>query len=308
MMLGLDHIGVGVADLEASRRFYGDLGLDEVAFDYTGPLPGLEPVAGRAIERARVVMLRPSRPTPLGPSGVKLVQVLDAPVPPLPEGLAWGEPGVCEVCVHVRDHDAAYRRLVEERGHVSLMEPVGAVLDPHGTAVRLSYLADPDGGKVELIEWPELEAGWPTPAGPQGVNHVAFGVADIERSAAFYRRLGFTGTLFESDGYFEPMHPWYPGEPPRQRMMLLTNPFGAGLEPVQHTPPSPDMRGEWGHAGPFELAVGVRNAEQAVARLGEQGVAFRGGVQTVSVETGEWRYAYLDDPDGLYVSLVEARY
>ena len=78
---------------------------------------------------------------------------------------------------------------------------------------------------------------------PSGVNHVAFGVADIERTRDFYRGLGFTGMLFESDGYFEPMDPWYaPRKPPRQRMMLLTNPHGAGMEPVQHFPPSPDMQ------------------------------------------------------------------
>jgi hypothetical protein len=29
---------------------------------------------------------------------------------------------------------------------------------------------------------------------------------------------------------------------------------------------------------------------------------------TVDVGTGEWRYAYMTDPDGLYVALVEPRY
>ena len=97
---------------------------------------------------------------------------------------------------------------------------------------------------------------------------MAFGVADLERTRAFYRDLGFTGMLFESDGFFEPMHPWYaPRTPPRQRMMLLTNPHGGGMEPVQHFPPSPDMSGEWGHLGPFEFAIGVRNLEQAVTAL-----------------------------------------
>ena len=55
-------------------------------------------------------------------------------------------------------------------------------------------------------------------------------------------------------------------------MMLLTNPHGAGMEPVQHTPPSPDMRGEWGHLGSFEFAIGVRNIEQAAAALSGAGI------------------------------------
>ena len=306
--MGVDHIGVGATDADRAARFYGDLGFTEVAFDYTGALPGLERVAGRPDVRARVVMLRNPGATVLGLGAVKLVQVLDRPVPPLPDGIAWGERGICEVCVHVRDYPALYRRLVDERGYPALMEPDESVLTPHDTRCGLAYTADPDGGKVELIEWHDLEAGWPLATGPQGVHHVAFGVADIERTRDFYGALGFTGMLFESDGYFEPMHPWYRGEPPRQRMMCLTNPRGAGLEPVQHYPPSPDMRGEWGHAGAMEFAIGVRNLEVAAGQLRERGIELLCEPQTIDVGSGEWRYAYFVDPDELYVCLTESRY
>ena len=91
--LGVDHIGVGVSDMERSLRFYADLGFTDVAFDCHTPLPGLGRVAGRGGVEAHVVMLRPSTPTPLGPAAVKLVQTTDAPPPPMPEGMGWGEPG-----------------------------------------------------------------------------------------------------------------------------------------------------------------------------------------------------------------------
>jgi catechol 2,3-dioxygenase-like lactoylglutathione lyase family enzyme len=306
---GVDHIGVGVTDMSRSTAFWAKLGFSEVAFDYSGPLPGLERVAGRPDVQARVVMLRPAVPTVLGPGAVKLVQTTDAQPPPMPEGMGWGEPGVCEVCMHVKDQAKLYERLVAD-GHPGLMEPNSAPLDPHGTMCSLSYVADPDGTKVELIEWVDLEEGWPQDAGPQGVNHVAFGVASLERTRDFYRRLGFTGMLFESDGYFEPMHPWYePREPPRQKMMLLTNPYGAGMEPVEHIPPSPDMRGEWGHVGPFEFGVGVRNLDVAVRELAELDIELRSDPQTVDLGHGaSWRYAYFADPDDIYVCLTEARY
>ena len=58
----------------------------------------------------------------------------------------------------------------------------------------------------------------------------------------------------------------------------------------------------------MEFAVGVANLELACAGLEADGVVFRGPIQTVDVGTGEWRYRYLVDPDGLYVSLVEARF
>jgi catechol 2,3-dioxygenase-like lactoylglutathione lyase family enzyme len=309
MFLGVDHIGVGVSDMEAGRRFYGDLSFTEVAFDYTGPLPGLEAVAGRDVAEAHVVMLRSRNPTAVGLGAVKLVQVLDEPVPPMPKGIGWGELGICEVCVHVRDQPAFYQWLVDERGATSLMEPCDAPHQPpNDTHASLSYVADPEGGKIELIEWMHAKD-WPENGGPHGVNHVAFGTYDIERSKAFYKKLGFTGLLFDSDDFFEPMDPWYaPRTPPKQHMMLLTNPYGAGLEPVQHDPPSPDMRGEWGHVGPMEFGVGVTNLDQACAELAAAGIETHSGPQSISLDEGSWLYAYFVDPDGLYVHLTETRY
>lgn len=309
MFKGVDHIGVGVDEIAAGKRFYADLGFTSVVFEYRGELPGLEGITGRGRAEAEVVMLRTEQPSPLGLGLVKLVRLLDVDPPPLPEGLAWGEVGVCEACLHARGQDRVFRRLVDERGHTPLMEPLVAPLPPYDTAADLSYVADPWGGKVELIEWSDLCRGWPNgEPRVEGVNHVAFGVSDMEASRTFYGKLGFTELLFDFDGYFGPMAPWYTGEPPRQRIVMLTNPYGAGIEPVQHFPPSADRRGEWGHLGPMEFAVGVSNLEHAYESLRLQGVEFVSEPQTVDVGTGEWRYAYVLDPDGIYVSLVEARY
>src|SRR5688572_11769527 len=88
-LLGLDHIGVGVSDVESSLKFYADLGFVDVAFDYTGPLPGLSAVTGAAATEARVVYLRSGNPTVLGRSGIKLVQLTNRPQPPLPAGFAY---------------------------------------------------------------------------------------------------------------------------------------------------------------------------------------------------------------------------
>ncbi len=307
-MVGLDHIGLGVTDMDRSTAFFAHLGFRDVAFDYTGPLPGLERVTGHRETRARVVYLRTNNPTVLGRASVKLVQLTDRPQPPLPEGFAWGERGICEVCVHVNGEADFYQTLVEQ-GLPGIMEPVEADLEPYQTHCGLSYVTDPDGAKIELIEWSTLQSGWPHPKGPQGVNHVAFGCADIERTRDFYRALGFDGQLFESDGYFEPMHPWF-GErtPPRMRMMLLTTPFGGALEPVQQDPASPDMRGEWGHRGTFEFAIGVRSLEVALDHLDDLGVTTVGDVAELELDGGaSWRYVYFRDPDDLYVCLTEVR-
>src|SRR5204862_4169970 len=37
---GVDHVGVGVADMDGAVSFYGRAGFGEVVFDYTGEVPG----------------------------------------------------------------------------------------------------------------------------------------------------------------------------------------------------------------------------------------------------------------------------
>jgi catechol 2,3-dioxygenase-like lactoylglutathione lyase family enzyme len=305
--LGVDHIGVGVSDMERSLAFWARLGFSEVAFDWAGELAGLSAVAGAERAHAHVVMVRPAHPTVLGPGAVKLVALTDGP-PAMPDGIGWGELGIAEVCVHVKNQAELYATLTGE-GVPGLMEPNTSPLTPYGTRCSLSYLADPDQTKIETIEWLDLEAGWPEPDGPQGVNHVAFGVANRERTRAFYRALGFTGMVFDSDGYFEPMDPWYaPREPPRQKMTLLTHPHGAGMEPVEHIPASPDMRGDYGHLGPFDFCIGVRNLELALEYVAGLGIE-ASPLHAVDLGGGRsWRYAYFGEPDGNRVCFTEARY
>jgi catechol 2,3-dioxygenase-like lactoylglutathione lyase family enzyme len=298
---GVDHVGVGVADIEAALAFYGQVGFSDVLFDWTGRVAGPD-------REARVAMLANPQATPIGAGRIKLVQVLDGDgPPPAPTGGGWGELGICEICLHARGVEGVHRALVGA-GAESLMEPLSASTTPNDVALDIAYVADPWRGKLELIEWTGL---WHSlPGGPraEGVNHVAFGVADMELTRGFYERLGFTEPLFESTEFFDPMADWYPGDPPDQHMVMLMAAQGAAIEPVVLDPPGPDCRGEWGHIGPFEFAIGVGSLEAGVAELRRLGVELRGEPVTIDVGPGECRYAYFRDPDDLHVSLVEPRY
>jgi catechol 2,3-dioxygenase-like lactoylglutathione lyase family enzyme len=310
---GVDHIGIGVGDMDEAVAFYADhVGFGDVRFDWTGEVAGIEAVAGRT-PRARIAMLASTAATPVGPGRIKLVQVLDGEgLPAPPEGQAWGEVGVCEVCLHVRGVPDVHAALVSA-GCEELMPPMSAAVVPHDVALDISYVADPWGTKIELIEWTGLWHSLPGPPRAEGVNHVAFGVTDMARTRAFYERLGFRELLFESTEFFDPMAPWYRApwygeELPAQHMTMPMAPQGAAIEPVVLDPPGHDCRGEWGHLGPMEFAIGVANLEAGVAELARHRVELVGEPQTVAVGGGEWRYAYFAEPDGNYVSLVEARY
>ncbi len=308
MFFGIDHVGIGVSDMDGALEFFDrQLGFSDLLFDYRGELPGIEELTRRRRTRARVAMLQSRHVTPLGPGRVKLVQLLeDGGTPPLPPGIGYGEIGIAEVCLHARGVAKVHEELVAS-GCRELMEPVSAVLAPFDVAVDLSYVADLEGGKVELIEWTGLWQALPGEPRLEGVNHVAFGVRDMQTTREFYAGLGFTELVFESDGFFEPMRPWYPREMPRQHMILCLPGQGAGIEPVRLAETF-DCRGDFGHAGPMDFGIGVSNLRRSVEELTRAGVRFYGEPQTLDVGSGEWSYAYFEDPDGLYVCLTEARY
>jgi catechol 2,3-dioxygenase-like lactoylglutathione lyase family enzyme len=312
---GVDHVGVGVSDVDAAIEFYGrSVGFDRVLFDWTGELGGLEAYAGRA-PHVRIAMLENGGATPIGAGRVKLVQVLDGDgPPPVPEGQAWGEVGVCEICLHVRGVSEVHAGLVAA-GCEELMPPISAAVVPNDVDLDISYVADPWGTKLELIEWTGLWRSLPGPARAEGVNHVAFGVTDMARTRAFYERLGFTELLFESFDFFDPMAPWYtepwydPERLPAQHMTMPMPPQCAAIEPVVLDPAGHDCRGQWGHLGPMDFGIRVANIDVAVSDLRADGVEVHGEPHRIDLGGGrEWRYVSFAEPDGNYVSLLEARY
>lgn len=309
MFRGVNHVGIGVSDMEKSIKFYGDrLGFKEVMFDYTGPIQGMEKITGNPETRARVVMLKNQNVGPLGLGMIKLVRLLPPDKPEaIPAGTCWGEIGIAEVCINVHMGEEVFRELVQEKGCKPLLPLDFGPLPPYDTTVGFCYIADPDGGKIELIEWRDMCPGLGTTPKIEGVNHVAFGVSNMENSLNFYSELGFTELFFDFKGVLDAMNVWFP-EPVEQHIVMMTNYYGAGIEPSQHFPPSKDLRGSWGHLGPMEFAVEVTNIEKACDYLQKKGIELLSPPQTIEVSSGQWKYAYIVEPDNLYVSLVEPRY
>jgi catechol 2,3-dioxygenase-like lactoylglutathione lyase family enzyme len=305
---GVHHGGIGVSDIERSLKFYSEcLGFSDVLFDYTGPLPGMERVTGWPQTTARVVFIGNPQRDPLGLGKLKLVQLLAPQGPaPIPEGFRWGELGVSEVSILCHGAELVMEEL-KRKGCREIMPVESFLVPPFNHESAAGYVEDPDGTKVELVEYrgmcPMLHPG------PQiaGLNHVAFGTSDMTRIWEFYEPLGFTALCYEYWGIVDSMNPWFE-EPIEQYLMMKHCYPGAGIEPVEHPGDNRDCRGTWGHLGAFEFGIEVTNINTACAHLQETGVEMLSPPQTVAVDSGEWKYAYFVDPDNLYVSLIEDRF
>jgi catechol 2,3-dioxygenase-like lactoylglutathione lyase family enzyme len=184
MPAAIDHIEIGVTNLDRSRRFYIDL-----------------------------LELRPTQSSAQelwldgGGGRVHLVEISD----PKPSG--WSpndlQRGIRHVGFKVDDVDAHVERL-RQAGEPIAVEPFDTMAD-----VRIAFFPDPDGARLEFVTGAhvyhrllshELSAaereGLPKPGDPPRLDHVAITVADLDRALAHYRdELGMEpiGQLFQRD-------------------------------------------------------------------------------------------------------------
>ncbi|MCA9506371.1 MAG: VOC family protein [Myxococcota bacterium] len=141
------HVGVCVRDLERSLRFYRDgLGFAEVGVgrleiegEPTATMLGLPDLELHAIylerDGVRIELLHYPRPGTVGPA----------------EARPMNQPGLTHFAMRVTDLDEAIERIRDFGGH--LVE--GSRVHNPVYAAHLTYVTDPDGTRIELIETPK---------------------------------------------------------------------------------------------------------------------------------------------------------
>lgn len=308
MINGISHIGIGVDDVDDSLKFYqGFLGFRNVVFDYEGLLPGMDRVAGKTGLKARIIMLASDKVSPVASGMIKLVQVLNAkPHRPKVE-FEWGNIGIAEVCLSVHNIEAVYKLATVEKGFKAVLAP--SYYKISGEEFKVCYFRGPSGVLIELIEWQMYRGFGGTPA-IEAVNHVAIGVSNMEKSVKFYSGiLGFKTEIFDYAGDMAIAAPMLPSPTPDMKMKMISNSYKpAYLEVFQHLPPyrPPITAAHWGDIGHMEFAIEVSNLDRTYDQLLEKGVKFLCPPEKMDFPpSGEWKYAYVVEPDGLIVSLVE---
>ncbi len=146
-LAGVHHLGLTVADIERSIRFYRDcLGLALVRrrstdADYIGRQTGY---AGARLEVASLQMGSGSGPT------LELAQYVSHPGPANEPGT--NRPGCAHLCFQVDDLQAIYEKLRQQG--VSFQSPPVAITSGPNQGGWGIYLRDPDGFTIELFQPP----------------------------------------------------------------------------------------------------------------------------------------------------------
>lgn len=299
-LLGVVHVNANCSDLGRSLHFYRDLvGLAPVTHTCPAPqdgggfgLPGRVRWDAWLLHDARGVaapgldLLEWKEPAPIGRPASEAHQL-----------------GPFRLCLTAPDADAMHARLVAA-GVPCLSPPVRVPIDRGaGLSVRFFCSRDPDGTAIEFIEQP----------GPMRLLHVNLNCSDLERSAAWYRRvLGLEALGRSSPGPVDGTGFGLRGPVEWSAEFLaipgLPDPFVIDLlewrapRPVGHPPAAANQ------LGLFRVAFLVEDARACHAELVREGVPTS---EPVWLEMGPevpidgLQAVFFRDPDGSCLELIE---
>src|SRR5271157_4001530 len=272
-VVGIERMLVTVSDLNRAESFYRDglgfetVGRSEMAGDGFAHLVGLRD------GRAKTLTMR------LGREEVTFVKY-DAPGKPYPADSRSPDRWFQHFAIVVSDMDKAYAQL-QGVGFTPISNAGPVTLPPANGFVRAFKFRDPDGHPLELLYFPPGQ-GRPVWAGHGdklflGIDHSAIGVADTERSEAFYEKL--LGMSIAYEGLNR--------GPTQER---LDGTFGAVVQITGLRPPA-------------ETGPGVEFLEYRTPATGRPAP-----VDTESNDLAHVELAFtVDDLDGLVAKLREAR-
>lgn len=304
-------MGLGVPDADEafawSRRVFGT---DIRVFEESGEASLMAGYTGGQVRSRRAIMAANLQ----GGGGLEIWQFVGrAPRAPA-FTVRLGDLGI--TCPRIKCRDVA-----RARDHAArLGVPVGPI-SRSPAEERSFFLSDPAGLRWQVVETGE---GWFSQGrhATGGVAGCMIGVSDIERSLPFYRDLlGYRGLLLDDRGIF-PDWAGLPGGAERFRRVLLAldgdrpGPFGRLLGPsrielvqaLERKPRRIFADRFWGDLGFIHVCFDVHGMDGLAVACRTAGFPFTvDSASAFPMGTAAGRFAYLEDPDGTLVELVETR-
>jgi catechol 2,3-dioxygenase-like lactoylglutathione lyase family enzyme len=305
---GIQQIGVGVPDLALELRWCRTvLGTDVRIFEDEGEAQFMLPYTGGAPQARKAILVVNLQ----GGAGLEIWQFTRRETRPPGFTVRPGDLGIYRTRIKARDPVEAWARM--EAGGVQGLGPLQT--DPLGEPTFL--LRDPLGLEYQVVPGLEWFAGGSTPTG--GVSGCAIGVSSMERSLLFYQRvLGYDQVLYDREGSFEDCADPGGGASRFRRVLLgHTAPRTGAFSPIlgssrlelmqciDRAPRRIFADRFWGDLGFIHLCFDVRGMDALKAHCDASGAPFAVDSGAFSMGDAAGRFAYVEDPDGTLIELVE---
>ena len=306
MITAFQHVGIGVHDVDKTYRFWSKmLGFKVKLNDTVRYTDELESIIGDLVEMREMMAMNVR-----GGGAIELVRHTSTePLEP-PAPVEWGDIGILEIGLKAYNLETLREKLSQKGAE--FVTGIHEARFSDGGSYRNTYLRDPDGLLVNLVEEP---GGGRAAVG--GVRHVALGVTDLKRSRDFYSEIvGFNQVVHESDDEEVPEEissgrktkVAVLRQPPELKSSLPLLEAGT-LKLVQ----TPDYKGKrtfegrrWGDIGCMEFALDVTDLSRTYEEMIARGAGECQAPTPVDMGSGSaGSVAYLKDPDGNFIEMVE---
>ena len=308
MITGIQQVGIGVTDAARAKYYYRDaFGMDVKVFDDKAPASLMTRYTGNKVQHRHAILAL----NLAGGGGFEIWQYTSRPPASPAQELHPGDPGIFAVRIKSANIQAAHAYFSSISS-----DALSAIF--HSPEQRAHFWVKDIFGNwfnvVESEDWFKMKN---THCG--GVTGAVIGVTDMEKAIRFYADLlGLQEEVYNTKTEVNDL----PGEPgiAYHRVLLRKRnehkgPFSKlfgdmEIELVQaldKAAPTPIFQGRyWGDCGFIHLCFDVIGMDALKKKAIAAGHAFTvDSEDSFAMEKAAGRFAYLEDPDGTLIELVE---
>jgi catechol 2,3-dioxygenase-like lactoylglutathione lyase family enzyme len=303
-IIGIDHVGVGVKDMDLMKKFYqGILEFTEIWGEM--PIADHEPIHDLV------------RTTPSIHSGIQMNQKCGGifvdlfchiyPKPrPIRKDFHYGDIGVSKVTMAVKDLNRFHEAYKERLNFCTSIKHTQ--IDEWGDYAFI-YARDPEGNLIEFTDGENLSL-------QQifgGVRWIGIGVTDLERSKDFYQKhLGFDKTIVKIHENFSGHVDEISKSPQTQiRSCILGNSRGNGMvelfESLKPRGRSIPFCTNWGDYGYLQMCLLSNNIREIENYFLNEDLEFMLKPQAITAsdpKNAGLGFLYIRDPDGIPMEVM----
>lgn len=307
---GIQQVGIGIPDVHEAFDYYSKLfGMDIAMFDDNGTAKIMLPYTNNQPQDRHAKLSINLK----GGGGYEIWQYTTRTPQAAPFEIELGDLGIFVCKQKTDDVQATYKEL-KEMGVEVLSEP------QKSPAGRMHFfMKDKYGNVFEIIDGLDFFTKGKRHTG--GAGGVSVGVTDAAKSMKFYADiLGYDRVIYDETGVFEDLAA-VPGGGKRFRRVLLTHSkprqgsFSRLLGPSQielfeaiDFKPRKIYEGrQWGDLGYIHICFDVKGMDVIKEECAAWGQPFTvdSGDSTFDMGEAAGHFAYVEDPDGTLIELVE---
>jgi catechol 2,3-dioxygenase-like lactoylglutathione lyase family enzyme len=306
---GIQQVGIGVENADQAWKWYRQsFDMDIPVFEDEAEASLMTKYTGGKIFKRKAILAINMQ----GGGGFEIWQYLNRKPVSFDKNILAGDLGINNVKIKCKDIDAAYAHLLNlKRELVS-----DIVIDPAGK--KHFYVKDFDGNTFEIIESNDWFSKNKDIFG--GAAGCTIGVSDIDKSLKLYRDvLGYKEVVYDKTDCFSDIENSITEKQKYRRILLKYNGERKGafcnllgiteVELIQCYNRKPSKIFEnryWGDKGFIHVCFDVVHMEHLETNCIKEGFGFTvDSSKSFSMGQAAGRFAYVEDPDGTLIELVE---